>query len=90
MAFALALLRFYKSNLSFLFAGACRFTPTCSEYAYDAVERYGVLRGSWLALKRLGRCHPLSRKFGYDPVPETWDALDASTPATAGHTEVHG
>ena len=69
---ALLGLRFYKTYLSFLFAGNCRFDPTCSRYAYQAIERFGVLRGVWLGLKRLLRCHPLSRKFGYDPVPESW------------------
>ena len=67
---ALLALCFYKTYLSFLFAGNCRFDPTCSQYAYQAIERFGVLRGVWLGLKRLLRCHPLSRKFGYDPVPE--------------------
>ncbi len=67
---ALAALRIYKVYLSFLFAGSCRFEPTCSRYAYEAIEQFGVMRGSWLGLKRLLRCHPLSRKFGYDPVPE--------------------
>jgi len=67
---ALAALRIYKAYLSVLFAGSCRFEPTCSMYAYEAIERFGVLRGSWMGLKRLLRCHPLSRKFGYDPVPE--------------------
>jgi hypothetical protein len=67
---ALFALRFYKAYLSILFAGSCRFEPTCSRYAYEAIERFGVVGGSWLGLKRLLRCHPLSRKFGYDPVPE--------------------
>ncbi len=67
-------LRFYKSYLSLLFGGSCRFEPTCSRYAYEAVEQFGVARGSWLTLKRLLRCQPLSRKFGYDPVPEAWEA----------------
>jgi hypothetical protein len=67
---ALAALRIYKGYLSVLFAGSCRFEPTCSMYAYEAIERFGVTRGSWMGLKRLLRCHPLSRKFGYDPVPE--------------------
>lgn len=68
---ALLALRFYKTYLSFLFAGNCRFDPTCSQYAYLAIERFGVLRGIWLGLKRLLRCHPLSSRFGYDPVPES-------------------
>jgi putative membrane protein insertion efficiency factor len=67
---ALFALRFYKAYLSILLAGSCRFEPTCSRYAYEAIERFGVVRGSWLGLKRLLRCHPLSHKFGYDPVPE--------------------
>jgi len=70
---ALLALRFYKTYLSFLFAGNCRFQPTCSQYAYEAIERFGVARGVWLGSKRLLRCHPLSRKFGYDPVPESWN-----------------
>ena len=69
---ALGALRFYKAYLSLLVGGSCRFEPTCSMYAYEAVERFGVARGSWLALKRLLRCHPLSGRFGYDPVPEAW------------------
>jgi hypothetical protein len=63
-------LRFYKAYLSVLFAGQCRFVPSCSEYSYDAVERFGLARGSWLTLKRLLRCHPFSGKFGFDPVPD--------------------
>jgi len=69
---ALFALSCYKSYLSVLFAGTCRFEPTCSRYAYEAIERFGVARGVWLGMKRLLRCHPLSRKFGYDPVPEKW------------------
>ena len=68
---ALGALRFYKAYLSLLVGGSCRFVPTCSAYSYEAVERFGVARGTWLTLKRLLRCHPLSRKFGYDPVPDT-------------------
>ena len=68
---ALLVLRFYKTYLSMFAGGNCRFEPTCSIYAYQAVERFGVAHGSWLALKRLLRCQPLSRKFGYDPVPES-------------------
>jgi uncharacterized protein len=67
---ALFALRFYKLYLSAFVGGSCRFQPTCSVYAYEAIERFGVTKGSWLALKRLLRCHPLSRKFGFDPVPE--------------------
>ena len=74
---ALFALRFYKAYLSILFAGSCRFQPTCSQYSYEAIERFGVARGAWLTLKRLARCQPLSRKFGYDPVPEAWDESEA-------------
>src|SRR4030081_1561034 len=66
---ALLALRFYKAYLSLLFAGNCRFHPTCSQYTYEAIERFGVPRGVWLGMKRLARCHPFSRKFGYDPIP---------------------
>jgi uncharacterized protein len=63
-------LRLYKAYLSVLFAGQCRFVPSCSQYSYEAVERFGLARGSWLTLKRLLRCHPFSGKFGLDPVPD--------------------
>jgi putative membrane protein insertion efficiency factor len=74
---ALLALRFYKTYLSILFAGSCRFEPTCSRYAYEAIERFGVLRGTWLGTKRLLRCQPLSGKFGYDPVPEKWEIMSS-------------
>jgi len=67
---ALFALRCYKAYLSVLFAGTCRFEPTCSQYAYQAIERFGVLRGVWLGSKRLARCHPFSGKFGFDPIPD--------------------
>ncbi len=69
---ALYALRFYKAYLSLLLAGSCRYEPTCSQFAYGAIERFGVVRGSWLGLKRLLRCQPFSRRFGFDPVPEEW------------------
>lgn len=68
---ALWLLRFYKRFISPLLPPTCRFTPTCSEYAMQAIERFGFWRGSWLAIKRLLRCHPF-HPGGYDPVPEHW------------------
>ena len=80
---ALVALRFYKAYLSLLVGGSCRFEPTCSIYAYEAVERFGVPRGTWLTLKRLLRCHPLSRKFGYDPVPEAAPSRTAVAPEEA-------
>ena len=85
---ALLALRFYKAYLSILFAGSCRFEPTCSRFAYEAIERFGVVRGCWLGLKRLLRCQPLSRKFGYDPVPEKWEDMSSKS-MDAAHPEVH-
>lgn len=64
---ALQLLRAYKWGISPMFPPACRYVPTCSEYAMEAVERYGALRGGWMAGMRLLRCHPFARG-GYDPV----------------------
>jgi len=61
-------LRMYKRFVSPMLPRSCRFVPTCSEYAMEAVERHGVARGSWLAAGRLLRCHPFARA-GYDPVP---------------------
>jgi putative membrane protein insertion efficiency factor len=80
---ALFALRFYKAYLSVLFAGSCRFEPTCSRYAYEAIERFGVTHGFWLGMKRLLRCHPLSRRFGYDPVPEKWEKMPSEINAAA-------
>jgi putative membrane protein insertion efficiency factor len=65
----LSLLRFYKTRVSPQLPSACRYTPTCSEYAMEAIERHGVLRGVWLATRRVVSCNPFSRG-GYDPVPE--------------------
>ena len=62
-----AVLRGYKLLISPLLPSACRFRPTCSEYMMDAIDRYGVLKGVWLGMKRLGRCHPF-HEGGYDPV----------------------
>jgi uncharacterized protein len=85
---ALLAIRFYKAYLSILFAGSCRFEPTCSRFAYEAIERFGVARGCWLGFKRLLRCQPLSRKFGYDPVPEKWEDMSSKS-MDAAHPEVH-
>jgi putative membrane protein insertion efficiency factor len=68
VAVALALLRAYKLLASPFFAGSCRFLPSCSDYARDAMIEHGVLRGTWLAARRLSRCHPLGSS-GFDPVP---------------------
>lgn len=67
-AVALFLLRFYKRFLSPLLPPMCRFEPTCSVYTMQAVDKYGALRGIWLGIRRLGRCHPFN-PGGWDPVP---------------------
>ena len=64
----LRLIRLYQHTLSHVFAGSCRFYPSCSQYTYEAVERYGWWRGGWLGARRIARCHPFARG-GYDPVP---------------------
>ncbi len=64
----LGLIRIYQRGISPLSPASCRFTPTCSAYAVEAIERHGTLHGSWLATKRVFRCHPFG-KWGYDPVP---------------------
>ncbi len=65
---ALAGLRAYKLLFSPLFTGACRFHPSCSTYAADALRAHGLIAGAWLAVRRLARCHPFGGS-GYDPVP---------------------
>jgi putative membrane protein insertion efficiency factor len=70
----LGMLRGYKWAISPMFPPACRYVPTCSEYAMEAVDRYGAFRGGWMALARLLRCHPFVRG-GYDPVAEHVPAM---------------
>lgn len=67
-ALLLGAIRLYQVLISPALPKACRYEPSCSRYAAQAIQRYGAIRGTWLALKRLARCHPLGR-FGYDPVP---------------------
>ena len=64
----LSMIRFYQKHISVHTRPHCRFTPTCSAYAYEAITKYGALKGGWLAFKRLLRCNPFSKKY-YDPVP---------------------
>ncbi len=65
----IGLIRLYQHALSPLFPPSCRYTPTCSVYAVEAIRRHGVFKGVWLALRRLSRCHPWGGS-GYDPVPD--------------------
>lgn len=62
------LIRFYQVVISPLTPATCRFEPTCSSYAYEAIVKHGVIKGTWLAVKRISKCHPWG-KSGYDPVP---------------------
>ena len=64
----LGVIRLYKKVLSPALPPSCRYYPSCSSYAVEAIERYGAWRGGWLAVKRIARCHPFSAG-GYDPVP---------------------
>lgn len=64
----IALIHFYQGAISVHTPAACRFTPTCSQYAIEALQKHGVIKGSWLALKRILRCNPWGGS-GYDPVP---------------------
>lgn len=66
---ALRLIQVYRLAISPLLPPSCRFAPTCSEYCYDAIADYGLLRGGWLGMKRIARCHPF-HPGGVDPVPE--------------------
>ena len=65
----LKLIRFYQTSISPFFPPRCRFTPTCSQYALEAIEKYGAAKGGWLAFKRLMHCNPFNHQCPYDPVP---------------------
>ncbi len=65
---ALQIIRFYQKFISPMLPPSCRFVPSCSKYGYQAIDKYGFLKGGWLTIKRIGRCHPFN-PGGYDPVP---------------------
>ena len=67
--FLLLFIHFYQKGISPFIPASCRFQPTCSNYAKQAIERFGPLKGTWLALKRISKCHPFG-DHGFDPVPE--------------------
>jgi putative membrane protein insertion efficiency factor len=68
---ALKLIRFYQLTISQVTLPSCRFSPTCSQYTYEAILKFGFLKGVWLGVKRLAHCHPF-HQGGYDPVPDEW------------------
>jgi len=72
------LVRFYRSAISPMYASSCRFEPTCSQYAMEAIRCHGAIRGSWLSIRRILRCHPF-HPGGYDPVPCSEHSRDSST-----------
>lgn len=72
-AVPLLLIRGYQLVLSPLLGSNCRFHPSCSRYAYEAIGRFGLVKGSWMGVKRIARCHPFNAG-GFDPVPEADDA----------------
>jgi putative membrane protein insertion efficiency factor len=67
----IAIIRFYQTVVSPLKPPTCRFYPTCSHYGLEAIKRFGPIKGGWLTIKRIGKCHPL-HPGGLDPVPEEW------------------
>ena len=75
---ALGLIRGYQRTISRLLPSSCRFYPSCSEYTHQAIERHGLVRGGWLGVKRLARCHPFN-PGGYDPVPAPVEHRSSAT-----------
>jgi len=75
-------IRLYRLTLAWFMGGQCRFTPSCSAYAEEAIERHGVLKGWYLAVRRLLRCHPF-HPGGHDPVPETEETVEVESASAA-------
>jgi uncharacterized protein len=71
---ALGMIRFYQETYSRVMPPSCRFTPSCSQYTYESIAKFGLLKGVWSGIKRLARCHPLN-PGGYDPVPDKWSFI---------------
>jgi len=71
----ISFIKFYQKTLSLLIGNGCRFYPTCSSYSLEAIEKHGSLRGSWLTIKRISKCHPL-HPGGIDQVPKTAQSCD--------------
>ena len=86
---ALQLLRGYKWMISPMLPPSCRYVPTCSEYAMEAIERYGALRGSWMAFNRILRCHPFVRG-GHDPVVKRGPTTSDQRPTTISDCSLQG
>jgi putative membrane protein insertion efficiency factor len=79
----LAVIRFYRMAISPIRPATCRYIPSCSAYAVEALEQYGALRGGWLAVRRLLRCHPF-HAGGHDPVPLPVESAESLTPPSTG------
>lgn len=71
----IVLIKGYQKFISPIFPSTCRYTPTCSHYAKEALEKHGLLKGGWLSIKRIGSCHPWGGS-GYDPVPERKEIIN--------------
>ena len=80
----IAAVQWYRHMVSPLRLPSCRFMPTCSQYAVDALSEYGLLRGGWLSVRRLARCGPWHRG-GWDPIPERWSAAGDGRDVRSAH-----